>query len=293
MRGERRSPQLAESLRPHQPDLLVGIESRGFLVAAPLAYALGCGFAMIRKQGKLPGKTVRFTYDLEYGSDTIEMQEDAVARGSAGCGARRSPRDRWHDAGGDRSCPPARRRRRRRRMHHRAQLLTRPGPDRCPVERDGRLRRLTLVRVNRRCRDGSPRGYGRSPRKAGRRRPAGYDRGSEYRPNCRPRQNGGRPGINARYRRCRHQQPIGRVGRQRLENVTTSGAPGFSTRPISRITSRGRVNWCTATHNVAPSNSPPANGSRGSQFKSCTRHSSRKGFSANSQAFPPIPTTRE
>ena len=80
--------QLAESLRPHQPDLLVGIESRGFLVAAPVAYALGCGFAMIRKQGKLPGKTVRFTYDLEYGSDTIEMQADAVARGSARCGAR-------------------------------------------------------------------------------------------------------------------------------------------------------------------------------------------------------------
>jgi len=73
--------RLAESLRPHQPDLLVGIESRGFLVAAPVAYALGCGFAMIRKQGKLPGKTVRFTYDLEYGSDTIEMQADAVAAG--------------------------------------------------------------------------------------------------------------------------------------------------------------------------------------------------------------------
>jgi adenine phosphoribosyltransferase len=73
--------QLADALRPHQPDLLVGIESRGFLVAAPVAYALGCGFAMIRKQGKLPGKTVRFTYDLEYGSDTIEMQQDAIAPG--------------------------------------------------------------------------------------------------------------------------------------------------------------------------------------------------------------------
>jgi adenine phosphoribosyltransferase len=73
--------RLAEGLRPHQPDLLVGIESRGFLVAAPVAYELGCGFAMIRKRGKLPGKTVRFTYDLEYGSDTIEMQEDAIMRG--------------------------------------------------------------------------------------------------------------------------------------------------------------------------------------------------------------------
>ncbi len=73
--------RLAEALRPHQPDLLIGIESRGFLVAAPVAYELGRGFAMIRKRGKLPVKTVSFTYDLEYGSDTIEIQEDAVAAG--------------------------------------------------------------------------------------------------------------------------------------------------------------------------------------------------------------------
>jgi adenine phosphoribosyltransferase len=73
--------RLADALRPHQPDLLIGIESRGFLVAAPVAYELGRGFAMIRKQGKLPGKTVRHSYDLEYGSDTIEIQEDAFAAG--------------------------------------------------------------------------------------------------------------------------------------------------------------------------------------------------------------------
>jgi adenine phosphoribosyltransferase len=73
--------RLAEAVRPHRPDLLMGIESRGFLVAAPLAYAIGSGFAMVRKQGKLPGKTVRFTYDLEYGTDTIEVQEDAVIPG--------------------------------------------------------------------------------------------------------------------------------------------------------------------------------------------------------------------
>jgi adenine phosphoribosyltransferase len=73
--------RLAEAVRPHRPDLLVGIESRGFLVAAPLAYELGLGFAMVRKEGKLPGQTVRFTYDLEYGSDTIEIQEDAIAAG--------------------------------------------------------------------------------------------------------------------------------------------------------------------------------------------------------------------
>jgi adenine phosphoribosyltransferase len=73
--------RLAEALRPCEPDLLVGIESRGFLVAAPLAYQLSRGFAMVRKQGKLPGQTARFTYDLEYGTDTIEIQEDAITPG--------------------------------------------------------------------------------------------------------------------------------------------------------------------------------------------------------------------
>jgi adenine phosphoribosyltransferase len=73
--------RLAEAVRPHQPDLLVGIESRGFLVAAPLAFAIGSGFAMVRKKGKLPGKTIRYSYDLEYGTDTIEIQEDAITPG--------------------------------------------------------------------------------------------------------------------------------------------------------------------------------------------------------------------
>ncbi len=73
--------RLAEALRPHQPDLLIGIESRGFLVAAPLAYELGRGFAMVRKRGKLPGGTARLTYDLEYGTDTIEIQENAITPG--------------------------------------------------------------------------------------------------------------------------------------------------------------------------------------------------------------------
>jgi adenine phosphoribosyltransferase len=73
--------RLAEGLEAEKPDLLVGIESRGFLVAAPLALALGCGFVMVRKRGKLPGSTVPYTYDLEYGSDTIEIQSDAIAPG--------------------------------------------------------------------------------------------------------------------------------------------------------------------------------------------------------------------
>jgi adenine phosphoribosyltransferase len=72
---------LAEAIRPHRPDLLVGIESRGFLVAAPLALKLDCGFVMVRKKGKLPGATIPHGYNLEYGTDTVEVQADAVSPG--------------------------------------------------------------------------------------------------------------------------------------------------------------------------------------------------------------------
>jgi len=64
-----------------QPDMLVGIESRGFLVAAPLALELNKGFAMVRKPGKLPGATITHDYDLEYGSDRIELQEGMIKPG--------------------------------------------------------------------------------------------------------------------------------------------------------------------------------------------------------------------
>jgi adenine phosphoribosyltransferase len=60
---------------------LAGIESRGFLIAAPLALKLGCGFIMLRKRGKLPGETVGLEYGLEYGTDRIEIQADAVQPG--------------------------------------------------------------------------------------------------------------------------------------------------------------------------------------------------------------------
>lgn len=73
--------RLAALVAPHRPHMLAGIESRGFLVAAPLALELGCGFMMIRKRGKLPGDVVVHDYDLEYGTDTIEVQQDAVAPG--------------------------------------------------------------------------------------------------------------------------------------------------------------------------------------------------------------------
>jgi adenine phosphoribosyltransferase len=73
--------RLSADLTPHRPDILVGIESRGFLVAAPLALRLGCGFVMVRKRGKLPGPTITYTYELEYGTDTIEIQADAIEKG--------------------------------------------------------------------------------------------------------------------------------------------------------------------------------------------------------------------
>ena len=72
---------LATAVSVHRPDVLAGIESRGFLVAAPLAHALGCGFIMVRKKGKLPGETVAYEYALEYGTDQVEVQADAVAPG--------------------------------------------------------------------------------------------------------------------------------------------------------------------------------------------------------------------
>ncbi|MGH7077239.1 MAG: adenine phosphoribosyltransferase [Acetobacteraceae bacterium] len=73
--------RLARVVAPYRPDLLAGIESRGFLVSAPLALTLGCGFMMLRKRGKLPGPTVGYDYALEYGSDRVEIQVDAVVPG--------------------------------------------------------------------------------------------------------------------------------------------------------------------------------------------------------------------
>jgi adenine phosphoribosyltransferase len=73
--------RMARAVRAWQPDLIAGIESRGFLIAAPLALKLGCGFVMLRKRGKLPGATIGLDYALEYGSDRIEIQADAVHPG--------------------------------------------------------------------------------------------------------------------------------------------------------------------------------------------------------------------
>ena len=60
---------------------VAGIEARGFIIGAPLAYQLGVGFVPLRKRGKLPGKTVGLDYELEYGTDRVEMHVDAIDRG--------------------------------------------------------------------------------------------------------------------------------------------------------------------------------------------------------------------
>lgn len=62
-------------------DKVAGIESRGFIVGAPLAYALGVGFVPIRKKGKLPAQTIGQDYELEYGVDRVEIHTDAIAEG--------------------------------------------------------------------------------------------------------------------------------------------------------------------------------------------------------------------
>ena len=62
-------------------DTVVGIESRGFIFAAPLALRLGCRFVLARKPGKLPSETIAEEYELEYGTDAIEMHTDAIGKG--------------------------------------------------------------------------------------------------------------------------------------------------------------------------------------------------------------------
>jgi adenine phosphoribosyltransferase len=73
---------MAERYRDKNIDKIVGIESRGFILAAPLAVELGLGLVIIRKPGKLPWRKRALSYALEYGTDTLEMHEDAVADGT-------------------------------------------------------------------------------------------------------------------------------------------------------------------------------------------------------------------
>ncbi|MFH1753634.1 MAG: adenine phosphoribosyltransferase [Candidatus Omnitrophota bacterium] len=71
----------AENLKDNKIDVILGVEARGFIFGAALAYKLGAGIAPIRKKGKLPHKTHSITYDLEYGKDTLEIHRDAFEKG--------------------------------------------------------------------------------------------------------------------------------------------------------------------------------------------------------------------
>ncbi len=72
---------LADGLRGIPADMIVGMESRGFIFAAPLAYTLGLGFAPVRRLGKLPAPALRVDYELEYGTNSFEMHRDAIVSG--------------------------------------------------------------------------------------------------------------------------------------------------------------------------------------------------------------------
>jgi adenine phosphoribosyltransferase len=73
---------LADWAGPRQPDVILGAEARGFIFGGALAYVLGCGFVPARKPGKLPWETIDATYELEYGTDTLEVHADAIGRGA-------------------------------------------------------------------------------------------------------------------------------------------------------------------------------------------------------------------
>ena len=74
--------RLAAWAGPRAPDLILGAEARGFIFGGALAYALGCGFVTARKPGKLPWATVEASYDLEYGTDALQVHVDAIGAGA-------------------------------------------------------------------------------------------------------------------------------------------------------------------------------------------------------------------
>ena len=74
--------QMADAVRDLDFDLIIGAESRGFIFGTPLAYSLGKGFVPVRKKGKLPAATVSADYELEYGTNTLEIHRDSIRPGT-------------------------------------------------------------------------------------------------------------------------------------------------------------------------------------------------------------------
>jgi adenine phosphoribosyltransferase len=73
--------EIVKRYKGHKVSKVAGVESRGFIIGAPVAYLLGVGFIPIRKKGKLPGETIGHDYELEYGADRVEIHTDAVSKG--------------------------------------------------------------------------------------------------------------------------------------------------------------------------------------------------------------------
>jgi adenine phosphoribosyltransferase len=73
--------QMAERFKDTEVDIIVGPESRGFILATPLAYVMNTGFVPVRKPGKLPAETIKYEYSLEYGMDSLEIHKDAIKPG--------------------------------------------------------------------------------------------------------------------------------------------------------------------------------------------------------------------
>lgn len=74
--------EIVSDLKDKKIDYIVGPEARGFLMGSAVAYALGVGFVPVRKKGKLPGEVIQKEYDLEYGTDILEIHKDAIEKGS-------------------------------------------------------------------------------------------------------------------------------------------------------------------------------------------------------------------
>lgn len=77
------SQEFCDQLRTYTIDYIIGIESRGFIVATALALAMGKGLILIRKAGKLPGQTLKQPYDIEYGNSIMEVQKDSIRQGQS------------------------------------------------------------------------------------------------------------------------------------------------------------------------------------------------------------------